>query len=367
MTPQISSITNGPRQSNFELLRIVAMFLVLVVHADYLSLGYVTPKELHTNLLPSVTRIFIESFSIVCVNVFVLISGWFGIRTTLKGFLNFIFQYLFAYCVVYAIMIVTGKEDISLWNIKHCLDLTGCNWFILSYSALYFLAPLLNAGIKALDKRRFQYLLISFFLFQSIWGYIGAVKWVSDGYSLFSFIGLYLLASYLRRYGIRFSKLGFPLYIISVVATSLYCIISLQSSGRLIGSTFPVYAYCNPLVIIGAAALLLWFSQLKIKHSKLINWIAKSSFMVYLIHTTPWLGKSYFCKYMRAIYDRYDSIECLAMMGATLIGIFFACVLVDQPRKWLWNLSLRLYRQFKINFSILQTEKDDTLPTPPHN
>ena len=27
------------RQSNFELLRIIAMFLVLVVHADYFSLG----------------------------------------------------------------------------------------------------------------------------------------------------------------------------------------------------------------------------------------------------------------------------------------------------------------------------------------
>lgn len=36
---RITSITAGPRQSNFELLRILAMFLVLVVHSDFWSIG----------------------------------------------------------------------------------------------------------------------------------------------------------------------------------------------------------------------------------------------------------------------------------------------------------------------------------------
>ena len=31
----ISSITKGPRKSNFELLRIVAMLFVLILHADF--------------------------------------------------------------------------------------------------------------------------------------------------------------------------------------------------------------------------------------------------------------------------------------------------------------------------------------------
>lgn len=363
----MGTIQQSPiRQSNFELLRIVAMFLVLVVHADYVSLGSVTSEELSMDFLPSVTRIFVQALSIVCVNLFVLISGWFGIRATLKGFLNLIFQYLFAYCLVYAIIILTGEEGISLWNIGHFLvDLIACNWFILAYSALYFLSPLLNAGIKGLNKKRFQYLLVSFFLFQSIWGYAGAARWVGHGYSLFSFMGLYLLASYLRLYGIRFS-MGLTLYIISTITNTLYCIVYLQPAAGAIGIIFPAFVYCNPLVIIGAAGLLLWFSQLRIGHSRLINWIARSSFMVFLIHTTPWFLEPYFCKWMEGIYNRYDSIECLAMMGIALIGIFVACVLVDQPRKWLWNWSLRAHRLIK-NHIGRKGETNSGLPTPPHN
>ena len=83
------------RDSNIELLRMLAMFLVLLVHADFFSLGTPTLQDIQTSTLDSTLRIFFEALSIVCVNVFVLISGWFGIRPSLKGVSNFIFQCLF--------------------------------------------------------------------------------------------------------------------------------------------------------------------------------------------------------------------------------------------------------------------------------
>ena len=39
------------RQSNIEILRIIAMFLVLVVHSDFVSLGYPTLEQLFANPL----------------------------------------------------------------------------------------------------------------------------------------------------------------------------------------------------------------------------------------------------------------------------------------------------------------------------
>lgn len=83
------------RQSNIELLRIVAMFLVLVVHADFMALGEPTFDEMNTQPLPSVIRVFIQSCAIVCVNVFVLISGWFGVRPNVKSVSKFLFQCFF--------------------------------------------------------------------------------------------------------------------------------------------------------------------------------------------------------------------------------------------------------------------------------
>ena len=83
------------RESNIELLRNISMFMILVIHANFVSLPRIGIEELSSNTIPSVTRFFIESLGIVAVNVFVFISGWFGIRTRLKSVLSFIYQILF--------------------------------------------------------------------------------------------------------------------------------------------------------------------------------------------------------------------------------------------------------------------------------
>ena len=77
------------RQSNIELLRIVAMMLVLIVHADFLALG--APDALALKALPveSGLRVWLQGFALVCVDVFVMISGYFGIRPSVRGVLNF--------------------------------------------------------------------------------------------------------------------------------------------------------------------------------------------------------------------------------------------------------------------------------------
>ena len=80
------------RESNIELLRIVAMLLVLFLHANYFSLGKVESIDIQSDLFGSFVKSFTEALCIICVNVFVLISGWFGIRPTLKGAMSLLFQ-----------------------------------------------------------------------------------------------------------------------------------------------------------------------------------------------------------------------------------------------------------------------------------
>jgi surface polysaccharide O-acyltransferase-like enzyme len=80
------------RQSNFELLRIIAMFMVLILHADFQALGAPDKAELIKFPLAATIKVIFEMACIVAVNVFVLISGWFGIRPSVKGISKFIFQ-----------------------------------------------------------------------------------------------------------------------------------------------------------------------------------------------------------------------------------------------------------------------------------
>lgn len=88
------SVAYKTRQSNLELLRIIAIFMILVIHANMISLSRPTSAELIANPLATTTRYFIESLGIVGVNIFVLISGWFLINTRSKSFLSLSFQIL---------------------------------------------------------------------------------------------------------------------------------------------------------------------------------------------------------------------------------------------------------------------------------
>ena len=68
------------RESNFEAARILAMILVVLVHANYFSLGGIDRSDIITLPSSSFMRIFLEQLCIVGVNLFILISGWFGVR-----------------------------------------------------------------------------------------------------------------------------------------------------------------------------------------------------------------------------------------------------------------------------------------------
>lgn len=63
------------RNSSIELLRMLAIFMVLLVHANYYSLGAPSIQGVKINSIDSFWRIFFEAASIVSVNVFILISG----------------------------------------------------------------------------------------------------------------------------------------------------------------------------------------------------------------------------------------------------------------------------------------------------
>ena len=85
-------MTKKVRQSNVELLRIITMILVMIVHANFRALSAPTVADAVTTPTSVFLRFLTESFSIICVNVFVLISGWFGIHFNWKRFMEFLFQ-----------------------------------------------------------------------------------------------------------------------------------------------------------------------------------------------------------------------------------------------------------------------------------
>lgn len=80
-TERIINAGDKTRASNIEILRIIAMFFILFIHANFWSLGEPTIDEMAANPLATWCRTLFESAGIIAVNCFVFISGWFGKQT----------------------------------------------------------------------------------------------------------------------------------------------------------------------------------------------------------------------------------------------------------------------------------------------
>ena len=329
-------ISKKERDSNIELLRVIAMFLVLLVHADFFSLGAPTMLDIQTNTLDRTLRIFFEALSIVCVNVFVLISGWFGIRPCLRGASTFIFQCLFFLIGLYIITLLIGTSSFSLNGILGCFAATKSNWFIKAYLLLYIISPVLNAFVEHTSKSTFRNVLIAFFAFTCTYGWRGAAEFMLRGYTPLFFIGLYLLARYIRIYQpwfSRFSTLTYvSLYIFFSILVTVFCIIP---SLYLNIHFQPYWDYISPSTIICSIFLFIAFTKFRF-NSKFVNWCGASSFAVFLLHTNPNTLEHY--KYLFvSLHSKLSPLEFWVATFIILTVIFFLAILIDQLRIFLWN------------------------------
>ncbi|MBR5920577.1 MAG: acyltransferase family protein [Bacteroidales bacterium] len=332
------------RQSGMELLRIIAMFLVLVVHAGFFSLGSPSFEDVHTNSLSSFTRIFFQSLSIGCVDMFVLLSGWFGIRPKKKGFLSFVYQCAFFLFGIYAVCLVFGLSPLNKKGIAGCLLLLNWNWFIKAYLLLYILSPVLNAFIDSSTEKQHRMVLIAFFLFQTFYSWFSdAAIFFEKGYSTISFIGLYMLARYASKYKERvltWKRCWYLcFFIVSVLLLAL--LYYLASYYRVDILRTRMLRYDNPLVILSAFSFVVYFSKLSFK-STIVNWIAASSFAVFLLHTNPNLCKTYFTPAIRYLFKTFSGVECLLFIFLFLTAIYLLAIVLDQIRKLTWNCLCKL-------------------------
>lgn len=339
----------GERESNIELLRIISMILVLVSHASYTSLGPPTQEDISASLESSFMRGISESLSEVCVNSFILISGWYGIKVRTNRFVELIFQVLFVSIFIYVIMSMLGltrpmcvNEWVELVLIKH-----RGYWFVKAYIILYLFAPVLNIFVDNVSHKQLKFFLIAFFVVQVIYGFYHYGGWYAGGYSPLSFMGLYLLARYVRLYPNKYTQfnkyIDLFLYVVISVFTAL-CSLSLTYIYDKGGTV--LFLYSSPLVILSSVFFYLFFTKFAF-HSQVINWIAVSCFAVYLVHTSPCVFQIYYLDVIRDWYDAESRIPFVLYTSGLMAFFFVFSIIFDRVRILLWNTFLCLIRHYK--------------------
>ncbi len=275
------------RESQFELLRLIAIFFVIMHHlvikgAD--TVGYITPYSYEEH---GVSGVIINSFCICAVNLFVMITGWFGIKNIFKSVVRLIID-----CTIFGLIsyLVLSTFTEHIFAVKECLKSSFFtpNWFISVYMMLVLISPLIEYSIKALDSDKLKYIVVALLIVDVFFGFCFNYN---NGYDLIHFVTLYYLARFLKlscesRLNVKLSKYGFGFYCLLAVFLAAGFIFANKTGMKLLALRY--FLYNNPLVILMAMALFMWFPKRKIQ-SNIINILATGVFGTFILHTTPYV------------------------------------------------------------------------------
>lgn len=308
------------------------MFLVLLIHyIPYRELPSST--SLNSDIWGTLFNLELRSLSFVCVNCFILISGYFGIHWKWKSILNLLFQILFWSLFAIGLnMLVEGNGSIAYFLKTMWSDWTA-RWFITSYLGLYLIAPIINTFIGKASIKELGILVALFYVFSTVWGWFGKVADFNEGMSVLSLLGLYLLGAFIRKSESVWLKYKAWIYLLGYLLVGLVLIgISVLTLSVGIGKS--VYGYLNPLVIVASCLLFQFCNRLEIGKINVINWISSSAFAVYLFHTS-YAIYVYYGQCCRYIEDNFSYSFGVAM--CFLLCLFAVIVLIDKIRIFLFD------------------------------
>lgn len=264
------------RESNFELLRLVSQFCIVLYHIFLMFIFPQSGQELYKAL-----QIPLH----VGVVVFVLISGYFSIKATSKGFIKLI-GFFFIYSLPEIIYNFLNAGD-TLHSLKSLLFFSNSHfWFVKTYLYLYLTSPMLNFFWNESSKKSKFYIIMVLGFIAIYMAMVGGDSSLLDGKNLVNFMFLYFIGRLINQYKYKWERISSTSYvIIYFVFNALIVGGYLLFHDSIISSV--IWRLCFPYssIFLLLNSILLFFIFGKIKfQSKLINKLAASSLAIYLIH-----------------------------------------------------------------------------------
>lgn len=330
------------RNSSFELLRLILMAMVVLHHSILFGVGLTGIMSLPPDLEAAPPRawwpmaIGMEYICICAVDCFILISGYFGIRTSLSKIATLLFALLFYAFTLNAVPYAMEGDFHSA--LRSMLFLSHSSyWFVIDYLFLMAFTPLINEAFET-KPAAFVYTFTGALAIISIYfGFLWEHQVNSDGYTLMQFIFMYCIGRIIRHNDIRIGKVkALAAYIgIAVLAAAIMYILAYSGDYLKAGK---VLRYNDPLVITSAILLMLIFKDLRFE-SRIINRIARSAFGIYLFHSSIFVSERLypFIRYQKTICENipYGGLRMTAIVTATVITVVLFSLLYDRIRLFL--------------------------------
>lgn len=256
------------------------MFFVLMLHINL----KVILRNNDTSQVLNYFALLSNSLVFVCINTFVMISGYFSVQVKIKSFLSLLIQTEFygalALLVYFLISFCCGSFSVSI-NILGVLmpfHPTGL-WFIPCYVLLLVISPLLNWICKDKKAHALSILIIA----------LGAgVVYITrgnNGCNIVNFMLIYLIgrliALYARENSLKQKNIAAFLLFLSVGFTFCLELWWLNRGHGVADKT--IFSHCTPWLITSSVALFVLFKNITIT-KRWLFFVGPSVLSVYLFH-----------------------------------------------------------------------------------
>ena len=326
------------RNSSFELLRIIAMLLIVANHYRTYGRYFSSVEDIGLNTF--FLNVF-EMFGSPACSLFALITGYFMINVNTKEkyyrrIIPTVLELYFYQILIFGVVAVTGISDIGFMNILELLfPFMHGNWYVAYYIILFFLIPFINPFLNGLNKRVYQKLLFTVLMIYTVLPTIMFRGWKFSEVDFFlvmyligAYIKLHVNCTYPNRYNL-FISLAFAFVSILSVGIIMY-LAKLSGSEYVFINSIYLSNYESITSMGFAVFLFLYFSRLNFSN-KLVDIVGKATLGVYLIHDNSLLEYPLW----RVFWSNFDYFASpyLHLLLKVLL-VFGVCVIIDVIRRY---------------------------------
>lgn len=332
------------RQSNLELLRILAMCMIICCHfVTYNNFG---PTDVLSDKMLALSMLRLGGK--LGVVLFVMITGYFLLDKPFRWrrIISLSRQTIYFSVVVaiLAFLFEETKPDL-LGVLKIMFPLVMENyWFPTDFAIILLLSPALNLLVHNINRRNL------------LFGVLGSITLI--GFPIIvpdvknSVIGLvlaYILGAFIQKYRLNFSNIKLLAVLVLVVVATVVItgllITESRSSEFIAGFRLFFVTGFNVSAYSAAFLIFMIFKQWEFGNIKIINLIASTTFGVYLFHDS----RAFRLYMWHEIIDptRWTGLSLVVGLSLTVISVFAVGMVLDILRQMLFLMVSNITRKLK--------------------
>lgn len=329
--------TNTQRNYGIDLLRLFAMFLIVmyhvITHGGFASVTGILAAE----------RLFLFTIAFCAVDCYAIISGFVGYVEEEKPyrFYKYITLWLEVFFYSFVLFFIASFFDKSITTDKLLSSalpvLTNKFWYFTAYTPLFFLIPFLNKLVRNCSKKELTLFVGILFILFSVLSFLADPFVVNNGYSALSLIVLYIVGAWMKKCEIP-SKIKTPFLWLMLSCTILLTWVGTAFLPEWTRGPY-LLKYSSPTVICSAFCFVGLFAKIKVEEGfqKVIAFTAPTSFGIYILHCSNLVWNNFIVGKHAYIAELSPFVFPFGVIGSALL-VFLCCMVVEKVRSYLFAL-----------------------------